>query len=62
MKIARISLSVILLVYLIPTILSLIDIYHAHEPDLSTEWTIVIIFLIMVLVFIILNWINPKRK
>ena len=61
MKIARISLSIILFIYLVPTVLSLIDIYHAHEPDLSTEWAIVNIFLIMVLVFIGLNWIEAWR-
>lgn len=61
MRTARISLSVILFVYLVPTVMALIDIYHAHEPDLSTEWTIVNIFLIMVVVLILFNWLDFNR-
>lgn len=55
MKTIRVILTIILLFYFIPTILSGLDILQGNEPDLSTEWTIVCIYLILSFVYCIVN-------
>ena len=55
MKIIRAALTIILLFYFIPTILSGLDILKGSEPDLSSEWIIVGIYLILSLVYSIVN-------
>jgi hypothetical protein len=47
MQTIRFSLAVILTIYSIPTLLSGLDIYKGTEPDLSSEWTIVCIFFVL---------------
>ena len=47
MKTLRTSLTIILLVYSIPVLLSGIDIYKGTEPDLSSEWIIVFIYFLL---------------
>ena len=62
MEIFRKSYSVIVFIYSIPTLLSLIDIYHQREPDLSNEWVIVVIFLFMIYGLLVLNFVQKKKK
>lgn len=50
-------LSSILLFYSIPTFLSGLDIYKGVEPDLNSEWIILIIFYFLSILLFILNFI-----
>lgn len=58
----RITLAIILAIYSIPAILSGLDIFKGTEPDLSTEWIIVCIYFVLVLVLIISNLLELIRK
>ena len=55
MKKIRIVLTIILLFFIFPTILSTLDILKGSEPDLSSEWIIVSIYLVLSLVYSIVN-------
>ncbi len=55
MKTTRVILTIILLSYFIPTILSGHDILKGTEPDLSTEWIIVFIYLILSFAYCFIN-------
>ena len=55
MKTLKAILTVLLVFYTIPTLLSGLDIYKGTEPDLSSEWIIVFIFFIMFLGLITIN-------
>jgi undecaprenyl pyrophosphate phosphatase UppP len=61
MKILRASLAILLLVYLIPAILSVLDIYKNDEPDLSSEWLIVLIFFVLSILLILGNFLELIR-
>ena len=58
MKILRVSLSVILIIYSVPTILSGMDIHRAAEPDLSSEWIVVTIFFILSVALFLVSLID----
>lgn len=63
MKTLRAGLAIILLIYSVPTVLSGLDILRADEPDLSSEWIIVLIFFILSMVLILINFLEVlKRK
>jgi undecaprenyl pyrophosphate phosphatase UppP len=62
MKILRVSLAIILLVYSIPTFLSGLDIYKGQENDLSSEWIIVCLFFVLSFVFILLNFLESIKN
>jgi hypothetical protein len=62
MKTIRSSLTFILLIYSIPTILSGLDIYSGSEPDLSSEWIIVSIYLILSIVYCVINLLDLFKK
>ncbi|NQU87531.1 MAG: hypothetical protein HQ541_17395 [Mariniphaga sp.] len=62
MKILRASYAVILLIYSVPAVLSLFDIYQGKEPNLSTEWIVVCVFFILFFGFIIVNFLGLKKE
>lgn len=58
MKKIRFVLTIILLIYIVPAILSTLDILKGSEPDLSSEWIIVSIYLVLSFVYSIVNLIE----
>ena len=64
MKAFRIILAIILVFYAIPTVLSAVDIYRGAEPDLSSEWVVVGVFIalgaLLAAITIIESIKNPK--
>jgi undecaprenyl pyrophosphate phosphatase UppP len=64
MKAFRIILAIILIFYAIPTVLSAMDIYKGTEPDLSSEWVVVGVFIalgvLLAAITIIESIKNPK--
>jgi hypothetical protein len=62
MKTIRSSLTLILLIYSIPTILSGLDIYSCSEPDLSSEWIIVSIYLILSICYCVINLVDLFKR
>ena len=62
MKSLRVSLAIILFFYSIPAFLSGIDIFHADEPDLSSEWIIVCVFFILSFFLILVNLLEIVIK
>jgi len=55
MKTIRLILTIILLIYLFPAILSLHDVMLGSEPDLSTERIIVDTYLLLSFIYCIVN-------
>ena len=62
MKKIRSVLTIILLFYFVPTILSTLDILKGSEPDLSSEWIIVSIYLVLSLVYSIVNLMDLLKE
>ena len=62
MKTLRASLAIFLFIYSFLTIASLLDIYKGSEPDLSTEWIILSVFIFLSMVFCIVSLIDSIKK
>jgi hypothetical protein len=62
MKTLRVSLTIILIIYSIPTLLSGLDIYKGTEPDLSSEWKIIGIFFVLAVIYSIFNLLEIIRE
>ena len=62
MKFLRAGLTIILLVYSVPTVLSGLDIFKADEPDLSSEWIVVLIFFVLTMVLILVNFLGILKR
>ena len=62
MRIIRISLAIILSVYSIPAILSASDIYKGSEPDLSSEWIVLSIYIILSLAFALVSILELLKE
>lgn len=52
--------AIILLAYSVLAVLSLQDIHRNTEPDLSSEWAIVVIFIILFYGFLIVTLLKKK--
>lgn len=62
MKMIRVSLAAVLLVYATVTILAGLDIYQGTEPDLSSEWKIVVGYFILSLVLCLVTLFELARR
>lgn len=62
MKEIRTGLTIILLIYFVPTTLSVLDILKGSEPDLSTEWIVVCIYLLLSIAYSLVNLFELLRE
>jgi hypothetical protein len=62
MKKIRSVLTIILLFYFVPTILSTLDILRGSEPDLSSEWIIVSVYMVLSLIYSIVNLMELMKE
>jgi hypothetical protein len=62
MRATRAILTGILLTYFVPTILSVMDILKGSEPDLSEEWIIVTIYLLVSFGYTLVNLSDLLRE
>jgi quinol-cytochrome oxidoreductase complex cytochrome b subunit len=60
MEILKRMYSIVLLAYSVLAVLSLQDIHRNTEPDLSSEWAIVVIFFILIYGFLVLTLLKKK--
>lgn len=62
MKTFRIILAIILIFYSIPTVLSAYDIYKGTEPNLSSEWIVVGVFIALGTILAVVTLLELFKK
>jgi ABC-type multidrug transport system permease subunit len=55
-------MAFVLLIYSVPAFLSGLDIYRDKEPDLSAEWTIVVLYYILTIFFLGLSIFKKSQE